>query len=661
MKQTAIETKDEVSSSSQIPRVNRRFAGGKPFAVGIIFLILTVLAGSDLIEVSPYFSVLVDQPFFPFLHETHDLLALTVILYAAYKLSPAIGYPALSWFSILHVPYIYKVFPGELPELVRIGVIIAVGALVIRIIEMQGRLEARSNQLAVELSLQQSAERRRADELSILNRLAMVGVDAVSVDLLLESAIEIIDEILHPDYFGVGLADKAAGVMQIYRSTRFIRGERLILPLGKGVAGQVIETGKPRRISDVTQDPVYVSVNAGTRSELCVPLKVGKRVLGMINIESVQPDFFSEDAEHLMMTFASQLATSIERVRLFEAEQRQRQEAETLREAGAVVAATLRQDEAIELILQQLARVVEYDSAAVMLWQEETSHPGIGCLTIVGGRGWANPSDVIGIRFPIPGNNPNTLVIQKREPYVLTNAPDSYSTFRQEPHSHIHSWLGVPLVIGDRLVGMLSIDHAQKAFYTMDHARLVAAFANQVAIAIENARLFGELEQLAITDSLTGLHNRRHLLELAEREFQRARRYRRPMAAILFDIDHFKKVNDKYSHAVGDQVLQAVATRCRGTLRETDFIGRYGGEEFAVILPETDVVAAQIVAERLRCGVAENPTNTDRGLITVTISLGVADSADDCPDLDHLLQRTDIALYAAKSAGRNRIKRFQKK
>lgn len=562
MEKSAIRKEHDDSLTVQTLRENEHSVRANYLIIGFAFLILTVLAGGDLLEVIPRFSTLVAHPLFPFYHEAHDLLALIVVLYAAHKISPAIGFRAILWFLALHIPYAYLVFPDQLPEMVRLGVMIIAGLLGIRIIAEQSRLAMQLNELAGELETQRSVERRRADEMSILNRIATVGIDAMNVDLLLEEAVQLIDETLHPDFFGVGLVDEALGVMRVHRSTRLIQGERLTFPLGRGIAGQVIETGEPRRIPDVSREPAYVSVNSGTHSELCVPLKVGKRVIGMINIESVQPGFFSEDDERLMMTFAGQLATSIERVRLFQAEQRQRQEAETLREIGAVVAASLRQDEAIELILLQLARVVPYDSASVLLWFDEPDRSGSGYLEIVGGRGWADPSVVIGTRFPVPGDNPNTTVIQQRKPYILANAPDEHVVFHQEPHSHIHSWLGVPFIVGDRVIGMLAIDHTRPAYYTTDHARLVTAFANQVAIAIENARLFGRVEQLAITDGLTGLYNRRHFLELAEYEFQRARRYQRPLSVIMFDIDHFKKVNDTYNHAVGDQVLRALATHC---------------------------------------------------------------------------------------------------
>ncbi|MFZ5920324.1 MAG: diguanylate cyclase [Chloroflexota bacterium] len=627
--------------------------------IGLIFLFEIVLAGGDLVEVIPQFGGLVANPLFPYYHEIHDLLALILALYAAHKIAPVVGTGALLWFLVLHIPYAWMVLPDNLPELARLCVMVIAGLLGVRIISIRSRLETRLSTLASELEARQKTERRRADELSILNQIAMVGIEATSIEPLLGNAVQIIDDVLHPDFFGVGLVDESLGVLRIYRSTRFMRGERLTFPLGRGVAGKVIETGQPCRIADVAADPVYFSVNQGTRSELCVPLKVGNRVIGMINLESTQPNFFSEEDESLMMTFAGQLATSIERARLFQAEQRQREEAETLREAGAVVAATLRQDEAIELILQQLARVVPYDSASVMLWFEERPGSGEGYLEIVGGRGWADPSVVIGMRFQVPGDNPNTIVIRERQPYILTSAALVHSEFHKKPHDHIQSWLGVPLIVGDRMIGMLAVDNTIQSFYTPDHARLVTAFANQVAIAVENARLFGRIEQLAIIDSLTGLYNRRHFIELAGTEFQRARRYQRPLALILFDSDHFKKVNDTYSHAAGDQVLQAIAGHCRDAMRNVDIMGRYGGEEFIILLPENDIRGAATVAERLRRCVAERPIQTDRAAVYITISLGIAGLSDDCPDLGALLEQADAAMYAAKSSGRNRVEAYR--
>jgi len=164
-----------------------------------------------------------------------------------------------------------------------------------------------------------------------------------------------------------------------------------------------------------------------------------------------------------------------------------------------------------------------------------------------------------------------------------------------------------------------------------------------------------EVQRLAITDSLTGLHNRRHLLELARHELQRARRYRLPMSVFMLDIDEFKRVNDTYGHAIGDQVLQGVAECCRQGLRGADVVGRYGGDEFAAVLPETGLPAACQVAERIRESIAQRPLDTKAGQVTVTVSLGVAVLDDEHLAPETLFDHADQALYVAKQSGRNRV------
>ena len=172
----------------------------------------------------------------------------------------------------------------------------------------------------------------------------------------------------------------------------------------------------------------------------------------------------------------------------------------------------------------------------------------------------------------------------------------------------------------------------------------------------ERTRVQAELEQLATTDSLTGLNNRRHFFVLAQREYVEAQRYQRPLAAILFDVDHFKQINDRYGHAIGDQVLRAIASLTQATIRQVDIAGRYGGEEFALMLPETDLAGALIIAERLRSQIEQHPVFVEAMPIAVTVSLGVAEIDLEDPDpLETLIQQTDRAMYAAKQAGRNRI------
>ncbi len=186
----------------------------------------------------------------------------------------------------------------------------------------------------------------------------------------------------------------------------------------------------------------------------------------------------------------------------------------------------------------------------------------------------------------------------------------------------------------------------------------------------ELTRINGELRQseeryrqLAITDPLTGIFNRRHFYQIAESELQRTCRYGHPLAVIMIDIDYFKRVNDTYGHAIGDQVLQALASLVRGTLRAIDIFARYGGEEFIVLLPETNLLAARTIAERLCRKIAETTVPIEPNYINITISLGacVFDPttqlvpSSKTETLDKFIALADKALYEAKEAGRNRV------
>ncbi|MCG2734252.1 sensor domain-containing diguanylate cyclase [Pseudodesulfovibrio aespoeensis] len=163
------------------------------------------------------------------------------------------------------------------------------------------------------------------------------------------------------------------------------------------------------------------------------------------------------------------------------------------------------------------------------------------------------------------------------------------------------------------------------------------------------------VHELATTDSLTGLFNRRRFMELAEREFMRTKRYQGALTMLMMDIDHFKRVNDTHGHGVGDEVLRELARISRTALRELDILGRLGGEEFGVLLPETDAGPAMEVAQRLRRAIEKASMATDAGTLRITVSIGAATSNNDAETVETLLKRADVALYEAKQSGRNKV------
>ncbi len=177
-------------------------------------------------------------------------------------------------------------------------------------------------------------------------------------------------------------------------------------------------------------------------------------------------------------------------------------------------------------------------------------------------------------------------------------------------------------------------------------------------MTLENARLFEETRTLAITDGMTGLYNHRYFLESMGNEFERAKRYKRPLSLLMIDVDFFKNYNDAHGHQKGDEVLKGVAGILKRSVRKSDFVARYGGEEFAVILPETERPMALALAERIRKEVESTgfPGGETQPLGKISISLGAATTDDvTTKGIEELIKTADNRLYQAKEQGRNRV------
>jgi diguanylate cyclase (GGDEF)-like protein/PAS domain S-box-containing protein len=211
-----------------------------------------------------------------------------------------------------------------------------------------------------------------------------------------------------------------------------------------------------------------------------------------------------------------------------------------------------------------------------------------------------------------------------------------------------------------KVLGTFAIYHSEPKRPQAEDLERIAFAANLAAIAIENRDAYEELERRAYTDYLTGLTNRRRFLEQAESELARTLRYGGELSILMLDIDRFKQVNDTYGHKVGDLVLQKLSETCLATLRDIDIVGRLGGEEFAILLPETGDKPAMEAAERLRAALAAAQVVLSGGLpLHFTVSIGVATLKDKEANIDTLLNQADQALYRAKSAGRNRVHQYR--
>ncbi len=324
--------------------------------------------------------------------------------------------------------------------------------------------------------------------------------------------------------------------------------------------------------------------------------------------------------------------------------------AETLHETGITLSQTLDPKRMSALILELLSRVIPFDIGAFL-----TAHGQE--FRLDGLRGFPGEQDLLGRSFPLAGCQLCHSTVLRRRPLISAITSPEDILLPLLPGTTVRSYLGIPLVFQENVKGLLALYDSLPNRFSERDVRVAEPFATQVAVSLENSRLFEELNKLAVFDSLTGLLNRRAFDKDAKKEFERARRYRRPLSLILFDIDNFKKVNDAHGHLVGDQVLRVLAETVRKTTRTTDLICRWGGEEFLILMPEQGHEQAVVTAERLRVEASNIRVVTETGHLSLTISLGVASlkrQADET--LEGLIGRADAAMYEAKAAGRNTVR-----
>ncbi len=327
-----------------------------------------------------------------------------------------------------------------------------------------------------------------------------------------------------------------------------------------------------------------------------------------------------------------------------QAETEQRQLVEALSRTADALNSTLQLDEVLNRILDGVGGIVPNDAVSLMMLEGNN-------VIITHSRGYLERGLEEYVRgFCVPLSELATLrhIIETGQTLVIPHTVESPLWMQLNDGCWIQSYMGAPINIKGEIVGFLNLDSVTPNFYTPQHAKRLQAFLNQAATAIENARLYREVQQLAIMDELTGLYNRRGLLAAGEKEIERSRRYHHNLSILFMDVDHFKQFNDTYSYAVGDRALRHVADALRHILREMDIIGRYGGDEFVVLLPNTFTNDARLIATRIQAHLNENPLQVRQGNLPVNVSIGIYDLPNQDTPLLSLLETAGQIMHQAK-------------
>ena len=434
----------------------------------------------------------------------------------------------------------------------------------------------------------------------------------------------------------------------------FVNKDAVIYP-GVGIIGSFLKDGlKQLKLTDIVTDSMtlyYYKKDAGIRSLMASPIIADDVERGTIIVDSTEKDNFTDEDHSYLSTMADLLGQAVYNSYLYN---QHRLDHERL-VAMSNTEKYFFKEHSIEGVLDKLVEIVPFafhcDRLTISLFDDNNE-------TGVIKRVWGQLTDnLLNLPFSIQDKSLANIVFKKYLCLFRNFSEEHYEIrhSKDEPHcNEFGSFLAYPLGV-DKCKGMILLESLYKDTYTERSRDLMSRLVSSAGIVIEKTQLLKQTENLAIRDGLTGLYNHRQFQLLLKEAITRSIRYKKPLALVICDIDHFKKVNDSYGHRYGDTVLKTVASKLQSSIREgIDNAARYGGEEFALILAETDGSHAFETVDRIRQQISEiifqNPIGKE---MHITLSFGIAVYGYHAKNQELLISRADKALYRAKENGRN--------
>lgn len=428
------------------------------------------------------------------------------------------------------------------------------------------------------------------------------------------------------------------------------------IPLEGSLSGHVFREGTPIIIRTAEDWRRYPWVERGEDGEndspvsaLAVPMRIGARTIGVICAQSPRPHAYTERDRDVMVAIAEQAAIAVENSQhLMRADQRAR-ELQLLSEVSRALSSQLSIRALCQTVCNEVRRVMDAKVFFVALAAETEASMRLE-FAIEG-------DEVIEADLVPLENSFAKRVMETRAPIVLQTGEEienqPHRTIHQSESGSVRSVAMAPLRLGERCIGVMSAQSYNERAFDESSLRILTAIGEQLALAVQNAQLFGDAKSRADRDPLTNLFHHRYLKTRLEEEISRSRFTNQPLVVLMMDIDNFKLVNDTYGHPAGDDALRMLTAVLQATCRGTDIIGRYGGDEFMIILPDTDAEHGLRIAERIEAEVAGRELHLhDRTAIPLRCSIGLASVPADGWTPGAIIAKADAALYQSKRQGR---------
>lgn len=524
----------------------------------------------------------------------------------------------------------------------------------------------------IALVKQKSREAQQQNrELALLLETARLGATRKELYPMLADVAQLIARQLPATVCRVGLIDETGDCLEICASYSLMEVDGFagqmgnLIPLAQlPVINRVLHDSKMRvvKVSEVQPNNGLEDVERLFFTELSslflVPLKVEEGVIGVIMLgeaRSWERQPVIPKNNNLLEALAAYVASSANSRRLFLAAAKQAEKLAVLNRVASAIGSTLDMDQLLELIYQQLTGVLPADTYFVSLVNLPANQLELRILIDKGKR---YPEQNMPLGQGLAG-----WVVGERKPLLIRQLSLEYEKLPMKPlqlgdEEMSESWAGVPIMSGDRVLGLLAVANYQPYAFDEEDIKLLSSLAAHAALALANASHHEEVEEQARRDSMTGAYNHGYLLQRLRAEIETARQDCRQVSLIMLDVDYFKEWNDEYGHQIGDEVLRMLVRAIMAHIKKSDIVGRWGGEEFAVVLPGAGADQAALVAERIRTTLAESELRTGDGqkITSPTVSQGIATFPDPVQEGDRLVDIADKALYLAKSEGRDQIR-----